>query len=394
MAALDPTGAPGRLWRQLFERFPLGIVVVDPLGKPIVWNRALESMVGDHPVAATAPIAFCCRLLGCGDPGGPLADGCLTKLALERGRQITDVHIDLRGRGVPLGVWVTATPLEDHGPRVMLLLRPEEPAAGQLAPAAQPVLWLYLLGRTRVELDHVTVGWDWHERRPGQILKYLACERTRIVPADEIAESIWPNADARTLSTVRYFVHALRNYLEPERPRGARPSFIVTHGSGYSLNRGRVWIDADAFEEGVRAGLAAANARDRAAEELLERALALYRGNFLADLPYAVWAFNERERLMTLAASGLRALADIRLARGDLSGAMPHVARIAEMQPLDLDAQRETIALSLRRGRRSEAVRRYAALRMRTLREFGEGPGFDLAELMDQLNARADKSLG
>src|SRR5207247_9964015 len=120
-------------------------------------------------------------------------------------------------------------PLEDHGPGVILLHRPEEPAAGQLAPGAQPVLWLYLLGRTRVELDHVAVGWDWHERRPGQILKYLACERTRIVPADEIAESIWPNADARTLSTVRYFVHALRNYLEPERPRGARPPFIRTH---------------------------------------------------------------------------------------------------------------------------------------------------------------------
>jgi DNA-binding SARP family transcriptional activator len=283
---------------------------------------------------------------------------------------------------------VTAVALEGAEPHLALLLAEESAAEPVSEPEGQE-LRLRLLGPTLVETPDGPVAGDWLDQRPGQVLKYLAAERSRVVSVDELAESVWPRAENRTLSTVRYFVHELRDLLEPGRsPRGGS-SFILTRGGGYTLDADRVWTDADAFERGVRTGLAAANAGDPRALDILEDAVDLYRGDFLADVPYAVWAFNERERLMELAVTALRTLAGLRLARGDLQGAVPYVTRVASMQPLDLDAQREAIALSLRRGRRSEALRRYTALRARMMREFGEGPGFDLTELMEELHRMA-----
>ena len=51
------------------------------------------------------------------------------------------------------------------------------------------------------------------------------------------------------------------------------------------------------------------------------------------------------------------------------------------LEPLDIEIQRQLIEIWLRQGRRSEAARRYEVLRTRTMREFGEEPGFSLADL-------------
>jgi DNA-binding SARP family transcriptional activator len=150
------------------------------------------------------------------------------------------------------------------------------------------------------------------------------------------------------------------------------------------LSRERVWIDADEFEEKIDAGLAAFESDDDLdARRLLEEALSLYHGDFLADEPYAEWAFAERERLRDLAARGLSTLGEIALAHSDTDEALSHYKRIADMYPFDTAVQRKVIALYLREGRRSDAVRRYNELRMRMVREFGAGPEFQLADLTD-----------
>jgi DNA-binding SARP family transcriptional activator len=51
------------------------------------------------------------------------------------------------------------------------------------------------------------------------------------------------------------------------------------------------------------------------------------------------------------------------------------------MEPLDSDVQRTLIEVCLRRGRRSEAIRRYGVLRQRMLRSFGQEPDFELSEI-------------
>jgi DNA-binding SARP family transcriptional activator len=109
--------------------------------------------------------------------------------------------------------------------------------------------------------------------------------------------------------------------------------------------------------------------------------MALHRGEFLADGPDAEWALQERERLHALAARAYAALVEIELAIGDLDAAAGHARRLADMEPLDTDIQRQLIEICLRQGRRSDAARRYELLRKRTLRELGAEPDFALSDL-------------
>ena len=77
----------------------------------------------------------------------------------------------------------------------------------------------------------------------------------------------------------------------------------------------------------------------------------------------------------------LRGQAWLQQAAGDEEAAAEHLQALVELEPLDLPAQRELIALMLRRGRHSEALRRYELVRRRYKRTFGCEPGFTLSDL-------------
>jgi len=159
----------------------------------------------------------------------------------------------------------------------------------------------------------------------------------------------------------------------------------VTREGAYSLSGDHVLVDADEFEDLVRTGLPALDTDPVRGRALLERALDLYRGDFLADEPYAEWALDERGRLRDLAARVLHALARIDEQADDLEAAYLHLRRLAELEPLDIHVQRDLLAVCLRRGRRTEARRRYDALWRRSMRELGHEPGFLLEDLADEV---------
>ena len=109
----------------------------------------------------------------------------------------------------------------------------------------------------------------------------------------------------------------------------------------------------------------------------------MYRAEFLADEPYAEWALAERYRLRGLATRVLGALAETHLARGQLPAASGALHRIVDLEPLDLDAQRDLISLLLRQRRHAEAARRYEVARWQFKRAFGQEPDFTLADLAE-----------
>jgi DNA-binding SARP family transcriptional activator len=120
---------------------------------------------------------------------------------------------------------------------------------------------------------------------------------------------------------------------------------------------------------------------DVLAERRLAAGMELYGGDFLADEPYAEWALDERDRLHGIASEALRSLAEIRQRNGDLEGASVDLERLTELEPFDVEAHAELLRVLVRRGRRSEVVRRYAALRHRLLATFGEDVPFALADV-------------
>jgi DNA-binding SARP family transcriptional activator len=367
---------------ELFEQFPFGLLITDADGRLASANPHATSLLALEPSALDA--ARCCDVLHCRRPGGPLGGRCISELARDVGKALPEVRIDLSRDGIEHAVWVTASPLEAG--RVLLHLRPGEIGDRRRRTQphwlAGPKLRIQALGRTRVESAEGPLEGGWLERRPGQILKFLVSRRGGVAHTDEIAEALWPEASPKVAGTVRHFVHALRDTLEPDREKRKPSSFVRFESGGYSLNPDRVEVDVDEFEACVDDGLAALRREALApARERLERAAEIYRGDFISDEPYADWALTPRELVRSRAVEGFLGLADLQIAAGELDAAASLLVRVTEMHPYDAQLHRPLIALLLRRGRRSEALRRYGALRGRLEREFGERPEFSLADL-------------
>ena len=371
----------------LFAGFPYGLFTADASGRLLTMNDVCRGLLLGEIGPAERPLS-CCELVCNWITGADESSLCLSQRARAAGEPLPEIRIDLSPQGPASAAWVTVAPLGDGG-RVVFHLRPGSTADRRsrqfrAQSLETPRLRIFTFGQTRIENGaSESLDRQWMDQRPGELLKYLVCAGPGSVPAEEIATALWPQGDSRALSSVRHFVHMLRKRLEPGREARAASAFIESSPGGYCVNPQRVWVDANEFEHLVSAGLSALGAGDRdAALGRLESALDLYRGDFLADEPYAEWALFERDRFRELAGRALRAAVELRIARDDRCEiAARHARRLADLEPYDTDAQRRHIEMCIRLGRKSEAVRRYDLYRRRMASEFDQEPAFALAEL-------------
>jgi DNA-binding SARP family transcriptional activator len=377
-------------YRAVFEFFPTGIVVVDARGQVQGTNLGAKRLLRG---IIDRPRLRCCDLFDCRRAGTPLADHCITELALNHSGPLPEVRIDVPEPGSG-SVWLTAAPFGGSEQSVVFNVRPG--VVGDRRRRTEPhwmggpQLRIFTFGRTRVESGEGPLAGEWLGHRPGHVLKYLITHRDRVVPSDELIEVFWATAGLRGVTSVRQAVHTLRDRLEPERAKHAGSAFVAARSGGYELERAAIWIDADDFEMSVREGLKAVAAGDlETGEAALARATGLYRGDFLAEEAYAEWAFAERDRLRDLAGQALRALSEVKVAGGDLEGATEQLMRLAELEPLDMEKQRDLLAMLLRRGRHAEAARRHELVRRRYRKAFGEDPDYDLADVVAPVSAES-----
>ena len=376
---------PAVLGQAAFERFPYSLIVIDHGGHVVAVNLEAERLIEAMGMAGVE--LTCCMLLGCHSSDSVLADTCLSWLARSQGGALPEVRVDVTTADGVGAMWVTAAPLllDREDSHVVLQLRPgmTQDRRRRTDPhwMTGPRLRICTLGRTVVESAEGSIGGEWLDQRTGQLLKYLIAERHRAVHVDEIGESIWPGADFAIAGSVRYYIHALRRKLEPQRGRREPSTFILSRAGSYRLNLDNIEVDADEFEAHVTAGLASVERDPQLAAEEIERGMSVYRGDFLADSPYADWAMLERHRLHSLACMGLRSLAAIRLEARAIDSAARSLEQLATLLPYDEGVHRQLMELDIMRGRRSDAVRRYASLRTRIRRTFGHDPDFTPADL-------------
>ena len=123
--------------------------------------------------------------------------------------------------------------------------------------------------------------------RPLALLKYLAANGGEIADA-RAAEALWPGKGPGALRPLAINVHRLR--------RLVGSSEAVIHSDRHiAIDLRTVWCDALSFERML--DLAAGSGRDAERTRLTARALALYRGDFLAGESREDWIVAARERL-------------------------------------------------------------------------------------------------
>lgn len=131
------------------------------------------------------------------------------------------------------------------------------------------------------------------QKKPMQLIRALVAMGGSDVPETRIIEALWPDAEADAAHTA--FATTLH------RVRKLFGNDIIVHSERrLGLDRRRVWTDVWAFEHLLDQFDAGDPIQDlKRRREILERALSLYRGHFLAEEMDSAWALPLREKLRT-----------------------------------------------------------------------------------------------
>ena len=193
----------------------------------------------------------------------------------------------------------------------------------------------------------------------------LALEVGRTVSADRLAEGLWgdePPASAPKM--VQLYVSHLRRVLDGD---GAR---IVTRGRGYELQLPGDEVDAVRFERLLE-------------ESRAREALALWRGEALADVADEPFAAAEIRRLDELRLRAAERAIDADLAAGRHAEVIGELDALVAANPLRERLHAQRMLALYRAGRQSEALAAYRDARAGLVEQIGVEPGAELQRLHD-----------
>jgi DNA-binding SARP family transcriptional activator/tetratricopeptide (TPR) repeat protein len=237
-----------------------------------------------------------------------------------------------------------------------------------------------LLGPVVVRCDGVAVPVPRGRQRA--VLAVLLLNAGRVVSVGEIAETLWGPAPPPSASaTVRNYVKRLRRGLG-----NADQARILTRSPGYMVRVDPGELDVARFEvllAGAR-NSARGGSWDAAADKA-RAALALWRGEPLADVESEALALREVPRLteLRLQAAELRIDAELRLGRhGEV---IAELERLAVAHPLREHLHALLMLALYRDGRQAEALAVYRHARRVLVAELGAEPGAELRELHRQI---------
>jgi DNA-binding SARP family transcriptional activator len=228
-----------------------------------------------------------------------------------------------------------------------------------------------------------------HEGRPvvlggtkqRALLALLTLHPNEVLSTERLVEELWGDNPPDTATpALQVYVSRLRKALEPNGPPYR---FLVTRAPGYAFLLEDGARDVDRFLALVADAHETADPAERA--ETLREALALWRGEALADLTYEPFVQAEAARLeeLRLVALEERIAADLQL--GGHTEVVPELESLIAAHPLR-DRFRCQLMLALyRSGRQADALATYREGRRLLSDELGLEPGPELQELERQI---------
>jgi peptide/nickel transport system substrate-binding protein len=249
------------------------------------------------------------------------------------------------------------------------------------------VLEFSILGPLQMRLGERVLPLGGAKQR--SLLAYLVLHANELVPSEQIIEEVWgPQPPPSAASMLRVYVSKLRKLTA-----AAPDDVVVTRPPGYLLTVAAEQIDARRFERLVNEARGALGQGEaHRASELLREALALWRGEVLADLRYESFTQVERARLAELRRVALGARIDAELALGRHESVIGELEALVADDPLQESWRRQLILALYRAGRQPDALAAYRETRRVLVEELGIEPSKPL-RLLEQAILRQDPAL-
>jgi len=253
-------------------------------------------------------------------------------------------------------------------------------AAGDTA-VSRPQVTARLLGPFELTIDGTAVV-DWHGRLGPLVLRFVLGQPGRRCSRDMLLDQFWPYTDpARARNRLHVAISSLRRAV---KVHGV--PILEHHDGWYRISPAvDLSLDTDEFDR-LREDAERCHRRGDAEGELhaLRAAVDLYRGDYLADLPYEEWALSERESYRMALLRTLERLATLALEHGRVADALDAAGRLVRADPCREDAHRVLMRCHAQQRRLGEVVRQFEACR-RSLAGLGVSPSPETIQLYRSL---------
>ena len=233
-----------------------------------------------------------------------------------------------------------------------------------------------VLGHVEASLDDRPLALGGAKQRA--VLAMLGLEAGRAVSADRLIEGLWGEDPPPSAAKM------VQNYVWRLRGGGIA---IVTHGRAYELDVDRDQVDACRLER-----LVADAARGAGNGNSARAALALFRGDPLADIADEPFATDEIRRLEELRLTAAELAIDADLAVGRHQELVGEIDGLLAANPLRERLHAQRMLALYRCGRQAEALEAYRQARDTLVEEIGIEPSAELRRLHEAI-LRQDPSL-
>lgn len=193
---------------------------------------------------------------------------------------------------------------------------------------------------------------------------------------DALIDELWPDSPPRTAATtLQVYVSHLRKALRTAYPHHDRET-LLTRRPGYLARVTPDELDSTAFIGLARRGHQALNDGDFAvAADLQRRALALWRGPLLSDIPHGPLLAGAAVRMDEARTTALDERVRAELHLGMHRELVPELHELAAEFPLREEFHAHLMVALYRCGRQAEALRVFTRLRHTLVDELGIEPG-------------------
>ena len=227
------------------------------------------------------------------------------------------------------------------------------------------MLELSLLGVLEITIHGKPLAMDSNFVRA--LLCYLAIEKDRPHRREALAEMLWPGKpEGGARNSLKQALSNLRKGLGDRK--NASPFLLVSRddvqfnqSSDYRVDAAVFVNQIEAYEEHTHNDLAVCNF----CEKHLQRAVGLYRGDFLLDfcLPenqeFNDWVILKREVFRRQISDAIGKLALIFEAQGEIAQAVEYSRQLVDLEPWNEENHRNLMRLLALNGERSAALRQY-----------------------------------
>jgi two-component SAPR family response regulator len=220
---------------------------------------------------------------------------------------------------------------------------------------------------------------NWRTSKTRDLLAFLV-HRASPITKEEILEELWPD---HHLDKAQGLFHTSLYYLRQISKKIGCPDLVIYKNKQYELTTKLFTSDKSEFQELVAAGFNDETPTEKASD-YLERAIALYRGDYLQELDY-IWLLSNREYLKNLYCEARLRLARYYINKNDHNRAIGHLELLVAMDPLAEEIHRLLMTAYAGLGSRSAIREQYQSLTRILEDELGLGPAKETQELYHQL---------